>query len=191
MGMSPGTAPGWRFGGSAGLVADAGTLPGAGMGGSFGVSFGVDAVELRLLGTYLPPRDAQATSSAAAPGAASPGAEIELIAGSLVACAPRLARASNLAFGACAGGELGWLSGRGTGVTVARSGESQWTAARTDAEARWTLAQGLSLDLRLSALIPWERDEFAIDGVGRVFRASAVVGRATLGLSYELGAAFR
>lgn len=184
--LPAGGALGWRFGGSAALVADAGTLPGLGMGAALGVSLGIHAVDLRLLGTYLPPRDAQ-VASAAASGAGTPGAEIELAAGSLLACVPRLLQASNLALGACAGAELGWLAGRGTGVTVARSGQSLWTAARADAEARWTLAQGLGLDFRLSALVPWERDEFSIDGVGRVFRSNAVVGRATLGLSYELG----
>jgi hypothetical protein len=188
--VSRGGAREWRFGGGAGLVADAGTLPGLGMGAALGVSLGVDALELRLLGTYLPPRDAQ-IAPAATSGAASPGAEIELLAGSLLGCAPRLLRASNLALGVCAGGELGRLSGRGTGVTVARSGTSLWASARADAEARWTLAQSLSLDVGLSALVPWERDEFSIGGVGRVFRTSAVVGRATVGLSYELGAASR
>lgn len=184
------SADGWRIGAGAALVADAGTLPGLGMGATLGVSVGVDALDLRLSGTYLPPRDAQ-VESVPASGAASPGAEIELLAGGLAACAPRLVRVSNLALGACAGAELGWLSGKGTGVTVARSGSSRWTAARADAGARWTLAQGLSLELSLSALVPWARDEFSIDGVGRVFRTSPVVGRTTFGLSYELGTASR
>jgi hypothetical protein len=188
--VSAGGARDWRFGGSAGVVADAGTLPGIGMGAALGVSLGLDAFDVRLLGTYLPPRDAQLTSAPTS-GAASPGAEIELLAGSLLSCVPRLVRASNLALGLCAGGELGRLSGRGTGVTVARAGTSLWASVRADAEARWTLAHGLSLDFRLSALVPWERDEFSIDGAGRVFRTSAVVGRATVGLSYELGAASR
>jgi hypothetical protein len=179
----------WRFGGSAGVVADAGTLPGIGMGAALGVSLGVDAFDLRLLGTYLPPRDAQ-VSSAATSAAGSPGAEIELLSGSLLGCVPRLVSASNLALGLCAGGELGRLSGRGTGVTIARSGTSVWASARADAEARWMLAPALSFDFRLSALIPAERDEFSIDD-DRVFRTGAVAGRATVGLSYELGAASR
>jgi hypothetical protein len=182
------TSGGLRFGASAALVADAGTLPGVGMGASLGASLGIAAFDLRLVGTYLPPRATSAGASIAASSeSANPGAEIELLAGSLLGCVPRVLRASELAFGACAGAELGWLEGRGTGVTVSRSGGSVWTAVRADAEARWMLTRGLGLDLRLSALVPWERDEFSVDGVGRVFRTGAVVGRATVGLSYELG----
>jgi hypothetical protein len=147
----------WRLGGGAALVADAGTLPGLGMGAALGASFGVEAVNLRLFATYLPSRDAQVAPDAAL-ATTSPGAEFQLLAGSLLACAPGLARAAELTFGACAGAELGWLSGRGTGLTVARSGESFWRAARADAEARWTLAQGLGVDFRVSALVPWKRD---------------------------------
>jgi hypothetical protein len=172
----------YRFGASAALVADAGTLPGAGIGTALGATLGVAAFELRVYGTYLAPRSVYVER----PGG-SAGAEIDLRAASLLACAPRLARASELEFGACAGAELGWLQGKGTVVGISRSGGSSWSAARVDAEARWRLGQGLGVGLLLSALVPWARDEFAIEGVGRVFRSGSVVGRATLGLSYEFG----
>jgi hypothetical protein len=172
----------YRFGASAALVADAGTLPGAGMGAALGATLGIAAFELRVYGTYLAPRSVSVERSGG-----SAGAEIDLRAASLLACAPRLARASELEFGACAGAELGWLQGEGTVTGISRSGGSSWSAARVDAEARWRLGQGLSVGLLLSALVPWARDEFAIEGVGRVFRSERVVGRATLGLSYELG----
>lgn len=178
-----GDAQGPRFGASAALVADAGSLPGVGVGVSLGASLGIDALDLNLLGTYLPPRG---VSLEAPPVTSSvPVAEIELLAGSLLACVPRLVRAPELAFGACAGVEVGWLAGRGMGVDVSRSGGSWWTAARADAGARWRLARGFGLDVRLSALVPWDRDEFTVIGIGRVFRVAPVVGRATLGLTYE------
>jgi hypothetical protein len=178
-----GDGGGLRFGALAALVADAGTLPGVGMGASLAVSLGWGALEARLLGTYLPPRDVSVDSS----GVGAPGAEIELLAGSLLACAPRLLRAHRLELGACAGAELGWLEGTGTGVDISRSGVTGWSAARGDAQARWTLGQGLGLDLLLSALVPLERDEFTVAGAGRVYRPGRVVGRATLGLSIEIG----
>jgi len=179
------TASGLNFGASAALVADAGTLPGAGIGASLGMSVGLSAFDMRLLGTYLPPRGA--SIGAAEPR--SPGAEIELLAGSVLACAPRLLGAPPLAIGACAGAEMGRLEGTGTGLAVARSGGSWWSAARADAMARWALGAGFGLGLQLSALIPWDRDEFAVQGVGRVFRPWRVTSRATLGLSYEIGSA--
>lgn len=176
---------GLRVGAAASLVGDAGSLPGAGAGAALGASLGYDSFELRLLGTYLPPRSASVQSFEA--GAV--GAEISLLAGSLLACAPRVVQATDrLALGACTGAELGWIEGTGTGVDVSRSGGSWWTSLRADAEARWMLGPGLGIGLTLSALVPWDRDEFAIDGVGRVFRPGRVVGRAAIGLSYELGA---
>jgi hypothetical protein len=173
---------GYRFGASAALVADAGTLPGVGMGAAVGATLGIAAFELRAYGTYLAPRSVYVERSGG-----SAGAEIDLRAVSLLACAPHLARASELQFGACAGAELGWLQGTGTVVGVSRSDGSSWSAARVDTEARWRLGQGFGVGLLLSALVPWARDEFAVEGVGRVFRTGSVVGRATLGLSYELG----
>jgi hypothetical protein len=175
-------AGGHRFGAAAALVADAGTLPGVGMGAALGATLGIAAFELRVYGTYLAPRSVYIERSGG-----SAGAEIDLRAASLLACASHLARASELEFGACAGAELGWLQGTGTVVGVSRSGGSSWSAARVDTEARWRLGRGFGVGLLLSALIPWARDEFAIEGVGRVFQTGIVVGRATLGLSYELG----
>jgi hypothetical protein len=172
----------YRFGASAAVVADAGTLPGVGMGAALGATLGIAAFELRVYGTYLAPRSVYVERSGG-----SAGAEIDLRAVSLLACAPHLARASELEFGACAGAELGWLQGTGTVVGVSRSDGSSWSAARIDSEARWRLGHGFGVDLLLSALVPWARDEFAIEGVGRVFRSGSVVGRATLGLSYTLG----
>jgi hypothetical protein len=175
-----------RFGVSAALVADAGTLPGVGMGAALGATLGISAFELRAYGTYLAPRSVSIERPSA-----SAGAEIGLRAASLLACAPGVARASELELGACAGAELGWLQGRGTLVGVSRSGGSSWSAARVDAEARWRLGNGFGVGLLLSALVPWARDEFAIEGVGGVFRSGSVVSRATLGLSYELGSSGR
>jgi hypothetical protein len=174
---------GLRFGASAALVADAGTLPGVGMGGSLAASLGMGAMDLRLLGTYLPPRDVSVDGFSDG----APGAEIELLAASLLACIPRLLQAHEVQLGACAGAELGWLEGTGTGVDISRSGVTGWSAARGDATARWALGQGLGLDLQLAVLVPLERDEFTVAGAGRVYRPGRAAGRATLGLSIELG----
>jgi hypothetical protein len=172
-----------RPGVNAALVADAGTLPGLGLGAALGVSLGWDRFELRGLGTYLPAREASIETSGAAAGA-----EISLVAGSLGACLPRLLGAAGIELGACAGAELGWLAGTGTGLDISRSRGVLWTALRGDVAARWALGAGVGLDLSISALVPIERDEFSITGAGRVHRPGAVVGRASLGLSLDLGA---
>lgn len=174
-------APGVRV--HAALLVDSGTLPGAGLGAELAASLGWEALALRLLGTYLPERRAALDPSGAA--------AIRLLAGSLSACLPRLAGWGELEMGACAGAELGWLEGTGTGLDVDRSGGTLWGAGRGDATVRWALGRGVGLEVALSALLPVERDEFAVAGIGRVHRPGAVVGRASLGLSIELGAAAR
>jgi hypothetical protein len=167
---------------SAALVGDAGSLPGAGLGVSLGAALGGELLELRLLGTYLPAREASIETSSG-----SGGVEIGLLAGSLAGCLPRLLRASRLELGVCAGAELGWLSGNGTGVDISRSGGTLWTALRADAAARWALGDGFALDLLFSALVPTDRDEFTISEVGPVFQTGTVVGRASLGVSFAFG----
>jgi hypothetical protein len=140
---------------------------------------GWQALELRLLGTYLPERQAAIDG----PG----NAVIGLLAGGLSACLPGLLRPGSLELGACAGGELGWLEGSGAGLDVDRSGGALWGALRADVTARWALGWGVGLDVALAALVPVERHEFAIAGVGQVHQPSMVVGRASVGLSIELG----
>jgi hypothetical protein len=167
---------------SAVLVGDAGTLPGAGLGVSLGAAVGGESFELRLLGTYLPAREASIETSSG-----SGGVEIGLLAASLAGCLPRLLQTSRLELGACAGAELGWLSGNGTGVDISRSGGTLWTALRADAAARWALGGGFGLDLLLSALVPTDRDEFTISEVGPVFQTATVVGRAGVGVSFVFG----
>lgn len=167
---------------SAALIGDAGSLPGAGLGASLGAALGWDRVELRLLGTFLPAREASIDASSGSGGVA-----IGLLAGSLLACLPRLLAPSRLELGLCAGAELGWLSGSGTGLDVSRSDGGLWSAPRLDAVARWALGHGFALDVQLSGLVPLQRHEFAVSGAGPVFQPSAVVGRAGVGLSLELG----
>lgn len=177
---------GSRWGAHAALVVDAGTLPALAPGALLGGSLGWEQLELRLLGTYLFPRAA----SIEAPNAGSPGAELALVTSSLLACAPRLVHAERLELGACAGAELGWLWGSGTGVSVSREGGGPWSAARAEVGARWSVGpEGLGLDVRLSALLPFERHRFAITDEGgprRVHQPEAVVGRLSVGMSVEL-----
>lgn len=168
----------------AALVGDAASLPGSGLGVALGVAVGGEVLELRLLGTYLPAREASRQTPSG-----SGGVTVGLLAGAVAGCLPRLLRVSELELGVCAGAELGSLSATGTGVDISRSASVLWSALRADASARWALGRGLTLDLLLSALVPTERHEFTISEVGPVFRPSALVGRAGVGVSYAFGGA--
>lgn len=170
-----------RWGASAAFVVDAGTLPAPGWGALAGVSLGGEALEVRLLGTYLWAREVSVVTSM--PGS---GAELALAGGSLLGCAPRLMRTERLELGVCIGAELGGISGRGTGLSVTKDGSTRWLAARADAGARWTFGpKWLGLDLMLGAVVPLQRSAFVISNEGEalvVHRPSVLGLRASLGL---------
>ena len=177
---------GSRWGLHAALVGDAGALPGAGLGALLGASLRWQTLELQALGTYLPARQASVEGSS---GQAI-GAELGLLAGSLLACVPALVRRSSIELGACAGTELGVLSGEGNGLSAPRSDSVPWWAVRGDLSARWGLGDGgLALELLAGAVVPLSRDDFAVADSGRVWvvhRPAAVTVRASVGLGIEL-----
>jgi hypothetical protein len=183
---SPPEAPLARSSVHAALVLDAGTLPAPGPGALLGGSLGWEQLELRLLGTYLFPRAGSLEASATG----SPGAELALLAGGLLGCAPRLVQTWRIELGACAGAELGWLWGSGTGVNAPKDGGGLWSAARGDVGARWGVGpRWLGIDVRVSGHVPFERHRFAITedgGSRRVHQPGAVVGRLSVGVSVDL-----
>ena len=181
-----GGLPASRWGLRAALVGDAGALPGAGLGALLGGSVRWQTFELQALGTYLPSRQASLEGS----GGQAIGAELGLLAGSLLACAPALVRRARLELGACAGAELGVLSGEGNGLSAPRSDSAPWWAVRGDLLARWGLGDGgLALEVLAGAVVPLSRDDFAVADAGRVrvvHRPAAVTVRASIGLGIEL-----
>jgi len=181
----------WFGGARAGLVADAGTLPGLALGAALEASLGIESIELRALGIYLPPHESTQSRAGAS-------AEFALLAGGLAVCAPRALQTVSLRAGVCLGGELGELSARARGFTVSGRGAAAWKAARLDVDARWALGHGIGVALGLSALAPFERDRFVIDERSSSFepwstqltlhRTEPLVMRASVGLDIELGA---
>lgn len=159
------------------LIADTGSLPAAGFGAEIGARVGGHLLELHARGLFLPSRGA--SIDAADPS--SPGAELSLLAGALLGCVPLSHGAVDLA--ACAGAELGQLTGRGTHVATPHERHSLWSAARLDLTARKPLASlPLALELGFSAAAPLLRDDFILKDIGTVHRPANVVGRASLGL---------
>ncbi|KYG00965.1 hypothetical protein BE21_06710 [Sorangium cellulosum] len=125
--------------------------------------------------------------SAAKPRA---GGTVDLVAGSLTACAllPPLARAVRPDFEVgvpCAGVELGRMHAEGYGVSNPGEGSGLWAALRSGAAASWVVAPWMRLRLRLEAVVPLERPRFVLEGVGEVHEPS-VAARAALGLELAL-----
>jgi hypothetical protein len=175
---------GARIAAFAGLVGDAGSLPAFGLGVAVGADVAWPAVELRALGMFLP--GAEGFVDPREP--ASPGAEIGLVAGGLLLCAPLSTRQVGAELAACVGAELGRVSGHGTRIDTSHSSATWWSAPRVDLTGRWGLPlPRLALELGVTVAAPIWRDEFVLQGVGSVHRAPPVVGRASLGLRADFG----
>lgn len=176
------TAPGPRVALLGWLMADTGSLPGAGLGVSAGAGLAWSMLELRALGLFLPPREGHPDGG----DASSPGAELSLWAGALLACAPLSDPARQLQVLACAGWELGQLSGTGTQVATPHESSTLWSAGRIDLGAGWLIpGSPLALELLASVLAPLARDEFILKGIGAVHQPASVVARAGLGLGWS------
>jgi hypothetical protein len=166
---------------SAWLLGDTGTLPAMGWGLGVGARLGWPGFELRALGTLLPEREG--TIDASDPS--SPGVEIGLLAGGLLACLPLALNDAPLELSACAGGELGALSGSGTRVSTPYHQRTLWAAARFDVVGRWALPHtALAIEALITVAAPLSRDEFVLRNIGSVHRPESVLGRAGLGLCF-------
>lgn len=175
--------PGPSFVGMGWVVADTGSLPAPGLGVAVGAALAWPALELRAIGTLLPEREGNVDTF----DPASPGAEMGLITGSLLACTPVAVNLRAFALAACAGWELGRLSGRGTHVGTPHQKGTLWSAARLDLAARWALPLGsLGVELLITAAAPLTRDEFILKDIDTVYRPASVVGRASLGLGWAI-----
>lgn len=160
------------------LAGDAGSLPEPALGAALGLELGWPEVQLRALATLWLEQHAQLAGQ---PGL---GGDLALATGALLGCTTVFgARQDSLALGLCAGGELGRLSGSGTGVLTPRSGYSLWAAARAEVEMAWHVpSTRLRLGAQLGMAVPFVRDDFVLDGIGAVHRPESLVARAGLGV---------
>ena len=164
---------------AAALIADTGSLPSAGFGAEIGARIGGSLLELQARALLLPSREASIDSS----DPSAPGAELNLLAGALLGCVPLSHGVVDLA--ACAGAELGQLSGRGTNVATSHERRSLWSAARLELTARKPLpGVPIALELGFTAAAPLLRDDFILKDIGTVHRPANVIGRAGLGLAW-------
>jgi hypothetical protein len=169
--------------GSAWVIGDTGTLPAPGVGAALGVAVGWPRLQLRAMGTLLPEREGSVNH--AVPG--SPGASIGLLAGSALACIPVARPLPSLGVSACAGWELGQLSGSGTHISSPYHQRTLWSAALLEFGARWSVpSTALSLELLLTAVAPFTRDEFILQELGTVYRPASVLGRVGLGVGLAI-----
>ena len=128
---------------------------------------------MELGGAYLLSQRAEAL------GAQGRGGDFDLLVGTLAGCAA--SRVSRVELGGCVGVEVGRLQGLGFGVSDPGSGADLWLALNASPRASLVLTPRWSLVAEIGVGVPLRRPRFVLDGVGAVFQASAVVGRASLG----------
>lgn len=162
----------WKLNASG--VLDWGSLPHPAFGLEASAGVGAGRWLIEALGVYWP---TVRTIVAREPDR---GGDIELWALGLRGC--WLVIPGDVSARACVGGEAGRLRGDGFGTTGwTGSGTSVWLAGKLALGGSVALSRPLTLDANLEATIPANRPEFHLEGVARVHRPAALVGRATVG----------
>jgi hypothetical protein len=169
---------------SALLMADSGSLPSPALGAALGVRLGSTGWHLELLGTLWFEQHSELHPSSS-PGA---GADVDLATGALLGCVDPLAAGTRaLAVAACAGWEMGRLSGTGSGVNRPREARALWLAPSLQLALAYRLPDTrVSLSALAGGAMPLDRDEFVLDGLGTVHQPASLVARAALGISIAL-----
>jgi hypothetical protein len=95
------------------------------------------------------------------------------------------------AVASCAGGELGAMQARGTGIPVPGSGTSWWLALTAGLSLRATVAQGIFLRVRIDVGVPFFRPTFVLENVGpggsvQAFQPAAVFGALSIEPEFQL-----
>jgi hypothetical protein len=168
-----------RFSISAGVTGDIGSLPLPSLGVSVGLGLQLGLSRVEATGTAWLPRLGVDPSSGGA-------GEIGLFSAGIRGCYDVLRAAGDtLGVGPCLGAEVGLSFGRGVNQTPeARSEQGAWWAVLAGVELRQRTESGFGTWFSLEAGVPISRPVYVIEGAGRIFRASPVLGRAALGIAW-------
>ena len=113
------------------------------------------------------------------------GGEIGLFSAALRGCYDFVHGEHALGFGPCLGAEAGVSTGRGIDVADAARRQGLWLAALGGLTLRQLGEPGLGSWLSLELVVPLRGPEYAIDGYGTIFQASALAVRASLGAAWR------
>jgi hypothetical protein len=151
----------WLFGGG-GLGLTAG--PTAAGGGGAAVAWA--RWSLRASGGAVLPREAEL----------SPGSvRVGLARGELLLCRA-LASGLRARLDACAGGTIGWLSGRGQGYPVSMNAGFWWVAAEAAIRLGGVVGGRFLWGLQAGLAVPSARHTFSVENAGVAYRSSPVAG---------------
>jgi hypothetical protein len=158
-------------------LADVGSIPAATLG--VAVTGGVRWPRLQLESTigYFAPRSKSAADRS------DVGARFELGTAGARACAPITATALWLA--PCLGAGVDWVRAPGFGARATRRPSTWDLIARFGLLAGWDISSIISARVEVEGVLPLARPEYEVDGVGDVYRRSAVGVRGGVGLQLQ------
>jgi len=167
------SAPPIRPSAGIGLAMDAGALPGLAFGPALQVAARRDHLRLAAEAAFFPSAETQLSNGGG-------GGDFRLALGGLLGCFTD--GAGRLVWAACAGGEIGRVSGEGTGVVRPRLGSALWLAARAELAVELTFAGRFHAIVAAGAAVPAARPRFVIDQMTPIHQSSRVTARSLLGL---------
>jgi hypothetical protein len=154
------------------FAADSGALPKTGLGVDLEGHLQRGAFRLALLGTIFGSEETSGTMNG--------GGTFRLLLGGVLGCwGPQWGRWTPVV---CGGGEIGRLSGTGTGVPRPETGDTLWRAARSDLGISAAVGGTVAFVLRAGLVVPLSRPAFVLDRSELVYRPSRMTARLTMGL---------
>jgi hypothetical protein len=178
-GPEPDASTPTRFFAGVRAAGDVGSLPepSAGAGLAFGVEHGALRGELEAI-AWLPQ-----VARGAPPERV--GGRFGLFTAALRGCVDAIPGSGAVQLGPCLGGEAGLATGRGEDISDPETNEHLWAAALLGLSLRHAGPSNLHLSLLVEAGVPLRRPPWGIDEFPDVFRASPVLGRASLTLAWR------
>lgn len=157
-------------------IADSGTLPAAAMGVQAAGRWHLGLATLEGHGAWWP------GTSATMYDRPSIGGDFHLVAAGMAGCLA----ARTVGVSACFGPEIDHMTGKGSGVSQPGTGSASWVGALFALRGEVPITSWLSIMLQAGAMVPLQRHEFEIEGVGLVHRPASVAARAGLGFVLDL-----
>jgi len=155
------------------LAVDTGALPGVALGSALQASLRRQDLRLVVQAAFFPSQETRVAGGI--------GGDFQLVLGGLLGCFAH--GAERLTLSACAGGEVGRVTGSAIGVSTPRLGSALWAAGRAEVGAELTFASRFLVFVQGGVALPAKRPTFVVDGTVRVHQADGLTARSMLGIA--------
>jgi hypothetical protein len=170
-----GSSP-WRWALLGAAIGDLGTVPGPSAGAEIAAGGSSDwRVAAEASAFYEPPQTFRSVAAKAGAGGRFSVWGLAVRAGFPVGGRP-------VSFVPYAGGEYARIAAHGVGIADAGSGSAARWSVLAGGYVVWWIAAHVGARAQIEAVIPLQRPEFFIEGLGTVYREPGVAGRALVGI---------